>query len=102
MRHHDPTTPRHKLVPTQPAARLLSALPAFATGALRRQCHVLEAPAPLGGCRSTLSVGPDRAGSTATWRSSVEAMPGTAEAEVRPLMAGIDRQGPDHLPGSFE
>lgn len=70
--------------------------------ALRLQYRILQSPAPVVGYRSTLSVKPDRAGSTVTWSSDFEVKAGASEAEVRHLIAGIYRQGLDHLAGSFE
>jgi hypothetical protein len=70
--------------------------------ALRLQYRILESPAPVVGYRSTLSVKPDRSGSTVTWSSDFKVKPGTSEAEVRQLIAGIYRQGLDHLAGAFE
>lgn len=66
------------------------------------QYRILASPAPVVGYRSTLSVKPDRKGSTVVWSSDFKVKPGASEAEVRKLIAGIYRQGLDNLAGALE
>jgi len=66
------------------------------------QYRILGSPAPVVGYRSTLSVKPDRIGSTVVWSSDFKVKAGASEAEVRKLIAGIYRQGLDNLAGALE
>lgn len=89
-------------IATRDGAQFTEELLSRDEGKRRLQFRILAAPAPVVDYRSTLSVKPDRSGSTVVWSADFEVKPGASEAEVRKQIAKIYRLGLDNLATSFE
>ncbi len=91
-----------RVIATQDGARFTEELVAHDDAKHTLQYRILNSPAPVVDYRSTLSVRPDRQGSTVTWRSDFKVQAGASEAEVRKMIAGIYRLGLDNLATALE
>lgn len=91
-----------RLIATRDGAEFTEELLAHDDAKHSLQYRILSSPAPVVDYRSTLTVRPDRKGSTVVWRSDFKVKPGASEAEVRKMIAGIYRLGLDNLTTAVE
>jgi len=89
-------------IASRDGARFTEELLSRDEGKRRLQFRILAAPVPVVDYRSTLSVKPDRGGSTVVWSADFELRSGASEAEVRKQIAAIYRLGLDNLATAFE
>jgi hypothetical protein len=89
-------------IATRDGAQFTEELLSRDEGRRRLQFRILAAPTPVVDYRSTLSVKPDRGGSTVIWSADFEVKPGASEAEVRKQIAAIYRLGLDNLATAFD
>lgn len=89
-------------IATRDGAQFTEELLSRDEGRRRLQFRILAAPTPVVDYRSTLSVKPDRGGSTVVWSADFEVKPGASEAEVRKQVAAMYRLGLDNLATAFD
>ena len=91
-----------RLIATRDGAQFTEELLSHDAAKRSLQYRILTSPAPVVDYRSTLTVGPNRDGSTVVWSSEFKIKAGASEEEVKKMIAGIYRLGLDNLATAVE